>query len=271
MPVLYVIGTPIGNLEDITLRALRVLKEVSLIAAEDTRKTMRLLNHYKIITPLTSFYEHSCQVKTDYLLGRLGTEDVALVSEAGMPGISDPGYELIAAAAGRGITVIVIPGPSAVVTALAAAGLPSDRFFFLGFMPRKSGDRRRVLLAAAREKSTLVLYEAPHRLKETFRDIISVLGNRRCAVCRELTKLHEEVFRGTLEAAESHFSQPRGEFTLVIEGYRGSVEPVSLEQASGMVAELRHSGMAAREALGILIEQTGLSRRELYRIWLKTE
>jgi len=271
MPVLYVVATPIGNLDDITLRAIRVLKEVALIAAEDTRKTLRLLNHYDIKTPLTSFYEHSRQVKTDYLLKRLEEVDIALVSEAGMPGISDPGYELTAAAAERGINVTVIPGASAVVTALAAAGLPSDRFCFLGFMPRKSSDRRRALVAAAREKSTLVLYEAPHRLKETFRDIISVLGNRRCAVCREMTKLHEEVFRGTLEAAESHFSQPRGEFTLVIEGYRGVAEPVSVEQASGMVSELRRSGVPAKEALGTLVEQTGFSRRELYRIWLKIE
>ncbi len=271
MPVLYVVGTPIGNLEDITLRAVRILKEVALIAAEDTRKTLRLLNHYQIKTPLTSFYEHSRQLKTEYLLRRLETEDVALVSEAGMPGISDPGFELIAAAAERGVTVSVIPGASAVVTALAGAGLPSDRFCFLGFMPRKSGDRRRALLAVEREKSTLVLYEAPHRLKDTFRDIISVLGDRRCVVCRELTKLHEEVFRGTLEAADAHFCQPRGEFTLVIEGYRGAQEPVSAEEAARMAAELRRAGMAAREALAMLVERTGLSRRELYRMWLKTE
>jgi 16S rRNA (cytidine1402-2'-O)-methyltransferase len=218
MPVLYVIATPIGNLEDISLRALRLLREVKLIAAEDTRTTRRLLNAYSIRTPLTSYHEHSKRAKLDYLLDYLEKEDLALVSEAGMPGLSDPGYELIVAAIERGIPVVPIPGASAVITALVVSGLPTDQFFYVGFLPRRKGQRQRLLNSIVDDPRTIVAFETPHRLKEALSDIEEILGNRRLSVCRELTKIHEEVFRGRVSQAREHFTEPRGEFSLVIEG-----------------------------------------------------
>ena len=218
MPALYVIATPIGNLEDISLRALRLLREVKLIAAEDTRTTRRLLNAYDIKTPLTSYHEHSKRAKLDYLLGYLEQEDLALVSEAGMPGLSDPGYELIVAAIGRGISVVPIPGASAVVTALVVSGLPTDQFLYLGFLPRRQGQRQRLIGSIADEPRTIVAFETRHRIREALSDIEEILGDRRISVCRELTKVHEEIFRGRVSQAKEHFTEPRGEFSLVIEG-----------------------------------------------------
>ena len=218
MPILYVIATPIGNLEDISLRALRLLREVKLIAAEDTRKTRHLLNAYNIKTPLISYHEHSKRAKLDYLLDYLEKEDLALVSEAGMPGLSDPGYELIVAAIERGISVIPIPGASAVITALVVSGLPTNQFLYLGFLPRRKGQRQRLLSSIVDEPRTIVAFETPHRLKESLSDIEVTLGNRRLSVCRELTKVHEEIFRGRVSQAREHFTEPRGEFSLVIEG-----------------------------------------------------
>jgi 16S rRNA (cytidine1402-2'-O)-methyltransferase len=218
MAILYVVATPIGNLEDISLRALRVLREVKLIAAEDTRKTRRLLNAYNIETPLTSYHEHSKRAKLDYLLGYLEKEDLALVSEAGMPGLSDPGYDLIVAAIERGISVVSVPGPSAVITALVVSGLPTDQFVYVGFLPRRKGQRQRLLSSISDEARTIVAFEAPHRVREALTDIEEILGDRRVSVCRELTKVHEEVFRGRMSQAREHFAEPRGEFSLVIEG-----------------------------------------------------
>lgn len=218
MPVLYVIATPIGNLEDISLRALRLLSEVKLIAAEDTRTTRHLLNAHNIKTPLTSYHEHSKRAKLDYLLDYLEKEDLALVSEAGMPGLSDPGYELIVAAIERGISVVPIPGASAVITALVVSGLPTDQFIYLGFLPRRKGQRQRLLSSIVDEPRTIVAFETPHRLRKALSDIEEILGNRRLSVCRELTKVHEEIFRGRVSQAREHFSEPRGEFSLVIEG-----------------------------------------------------
>jgi 16S rRNA (cytidine1402-2'-O)-methyltransferase len=218
MPVLYVIATPIGNLEDISLRALRLLREVKLIAAEDTRTTRRLLNAYNIKTPLTSYHEHSKRAKLDYLLDYLEKEDLALVSEAGMPGLSDPGYELIIAAIERGICVVPIPGASAVITALVVSGLPTDQFFYVGFLPRRKGQRQRLLSSIVDEPRTIVAFETPHRLGDALNDIEEILGDRRLSVCRELTKVHEEIFRGRVSQAREHFVEPRGEFSLVIEG-----------------------------------------------------
>ncbi len=218
MPALYVIGTPIGNLEDISLRALRLLGEVKLIAAEDTRTTRRLLNAYDIKTPLTSYHEHSKKAKLDYLLEYVEQEDLALVAEAGMPGLSDPGYELIVAAIGRGISVIPVPGASAVIAALVVSGLPTDQFLYLGFLPRRQGQRQRLLGSLIDERRTMVAFETPHRLGGALNDIGEVLGDRRISVCRELTKVHEEVFRGRVSQAREHFAEPRGEFSLVIEG-----------------------------------------------------
>jgi 16S rRNA (cytidine1402-2'-O)-methyltransferase len=218
MSVLYVIATPIGNLEDISLRALRLLREVKLIAAEDTRTTRRLLNAYNIKTTLTSYHEHSKRAKLDYLLDYLENEDLALVSEAGMPGLSDPGYELIVAAIERGIPVVPIPGASAVITALVISGLPTDQFLYVGFLPRRKGQRQRLLNSIVDGRRTIVAFETPHRLKETLSDIEEILGDRRLSVCRELTKVHEEIFRGRVSQAREHFVEPRGEFSLIIEG-----------------------------------------------------
>jgi 16S rRNA (cytidine1402-2'-O)-methyltransferase len=218
MPVLYVIATPIGNLEDISLRALRLLQEVKLIAAEDTRTTRHLLNAHNIKTPLTSYHEHSKRGKLDYLLNYLDKEDIALVSEAGMPGLSDPGYKLIVAAIERGISVVPIPGASAVITALVVSGLPTDQFIYLGFLPRRKGQRQRLLSSIVDEPRTIVAFETPHRLREALSDIEEILGNRRLSVCRELTKVHEEIFRGRVSQAREYFIEPRGEFSLVIEG-----------------------------------------------------
>jgi 16S rRNA (cytidine1402-2'-O)-methyltransferase len=269
MPTLYVIATPIGNLEDMTFRAVRILKEVSLIASEDTRTTAHLLSRYEIKTPLTSYFEHNKKAKLDYLLSKLDAGDLALVSEAGMPGISDPGYELVVAAHERGILVVPIPGASAFISALAVSGLPTDACHYLGFLPRKAGDRKRLLESVAAERVTLAAYEAPHRLIEALHDILSVLGNRRIAVCRELTKLHEEVFRGTVQEAIDHFIAPRGELTLIIEGRTGESPQADIGEASARLRQLRGSGATAREAVAQVASETGISRRELYRLWLK--
>ena len=269
MYTLYVVATPIGNLEDISLRALRILKEVKIIAAEDTRKTSRLLNHYQIATPMTSYYEHNKLVKLNRMLDYLERGDMALVSEAGMPGISDPGYELIVAAIEQGIAVVPVPGASAVTTALAISGLATDRFMFLGFLPNKSAARRRVLESAVAEKGTLIILEAPHRIQDSLQDILAVLGDRRLAACRELTKIHEEVFRGKVSEALEHFSEPKGEFTLVVEGNKAESTKELTADISKKLHDLRRSGMSAKEAIAGLVAETGLSKRELYRAWLE--
>ena len=269
MPNLYVVATPIGNLEDISLRALRILREVKLIAAEDTRKTKRLLNAYHIQTPMTSYHEHNKKTKLDYILNCLKEGDVALVSEAGMPGISDPGYELIVAANQNGIPVIPIPGPSAVITALAVSGLPTDRFLYLGFLPRRASARKQALKSVAQETGTMVILEAPHRLQQALSDLRLVLGDRRLAVCRELTKLHEEVFRGAISQAIDRFIEPRGEFTLVIEGKREEKPQKSNKIIEKRLRDMYQNGVKAKEAIASVAGETGLSRRELYRTWLE--
>jgi 16S rRNA (cytidine1402-2'-O)-methyltransferase len=269
MPNLYVVATPIGNLEDISLRALRILREVKLIAAEDTRKTKRLLNAYSIQTPMTSYHEHNEKIKLDYILNHLKEDDVALVSEAGMPGVSDPGYELIRASARAGIPVVPVPGPSAVITALVVSGLPTDRFLYLGFLPRRASARRQALKSVAQETGTLVILEAPHRLQPTLNDLQLLLGDRQLAVCRELTKLHEEVFRGTIGQAIARFTEPRGEFTLVIEG-KGEEKPqISNKDIEQRLCDMYQSGAKTKEAIVRVAGETGLSRRELYRTFLK--
>jgi 16S rRNA (cytidine1402-2'-O)-methyltransferase len=269
MPTLYVVATPIGNLEDVSLRALRVLREVKLIAAEDTRRTRKLLTAYDIKTPLTSYHERNKLSKMDYVIAALAEGDVALVADAGMPGIADPGHELIVTANERGITVIPVPGPSAVITALAVSGLDTTRFTYIGFLPHRAGERRRLLESVASEPGTLVALETPHRLTAALGDIRQVLGERRLAVCRELTKLHEEVFRGTVSRAVEHFNEPRGEFTLVIEGRGEPEKPQLNENIETELEALRREGVPAREAISRLAGETGITRRELYRAWLK--
>ncbi len=271
MPILYVVATPIGNLEDISLRALRVLREVKLIAAEDTRKTRRLLTAYDIKTPMTSYYEHNKLTKLDHILDQLKEADIALVSEAGMPGISDPGYELIAAASRRNIAVVPIPGPSAITTALAVSGLPTDKFTFIGFLPNKAAARRKALEKIANEPGTIVTLEAPHRIAATLEDIHKTLGDRRIAICREMTKVHEEVFRGTIGEAIKHFTNPRGEFTLVIEGKGSKEKPQMTDAVARQLHEMYLAGATAREAVAIMAGATGLKKKELYQTWLKLD
>ncbi len=268
MPALYVVATPIGNLEDITLRAIRILKEVKLIAAEDTRKTRKLLSAYDIKTPTTSYHEHNKLTKLDYILTRLETEDVALVSDAGMPGISDPGYELISAVSQHNIPIIPIPGPSVLVSALVVSGLPTDSFLFLGFLPHKSSERRRFLKSKAAEKPTLVLFESPHRIQASLIDLLETLGDRKMAVCREMTKVHEEVFRGTISQAIEHFAFPRGEFTLVVAGNTEAAPPENNTDINGKLRRMKKSGLTAREAITQLAGETGRSRKELYQAWI---
>jgi 16S rRNA (cytidine1402-2'-O)-methyltransferase len=272
---LFVVGTPIGNLEDISLRALRTLREVSLIAAEDTRTTRKLLSHYDIHTRITSYNDDNKRKKIPYIIERLRDGDVALVSEAGTPGISDPGQELVAAAWEAGATVVPVPGPSAITAALAAAGIPSRGFTFLSFLPRRTGARRRLLRSFDGRDDTLVVFEAPHRLHETLEDMRAELGDRRIVVCRELTKVHEEVFRGRISEALAHFLEPRGEFTLVVRP--ASEEEPSKEQGqreleATVIEEmrrLRDDGRSAQEALRLLSERYGVARRRLYRLWLE--
>jgi len=267
---LYVVATPIGNLEDISLRALRTLREVKLIAAEDTRRTRQLLTSYDIKTPTTSYHERNKLTKLDYILDCLSEGDVALVSDAGMPGISDPGHELIVAASGRGIPIIPIPGASVVVTALAVSGLDTEQFRYLGFLPHKASARKKLLKSVTADPATIVVLETPHRLTAALGDILEVLGDREIAVCRELTKLHEEVFRGRVSGAIEHFAEPRGEFTLVIAGQKEAAKPQLTAAVEERLRKMRRGGVGAKEAVAKLAEETGLSKKELYRAWLKS-
>jgi len=273
MPTLYLVATPIGNLEDISLRALRILGEVGLIAAEDTRRTRRLLSAYKIKTPLTSYHEHNKDAKLHYLLERLEHEDIALVSEAGMPGISDPGYELVLATIEQGIPLVAIPGPSVLPTALAISGLPTNQFLYLGFLPRNKGQRKRLLDSVVSEPRTIVAFESPHRLLDLLNDILDVLGDRRIAVCRELTKVYEEVFRGTVSQALAHFSQPRGEFTLVIAGCSRvrNQEELTDYFVKEELRRLRCEGITAKEAVAKLAAVTHIPKKVLYKAWLELD
>lgn len=269
MGVLYVVATPIGNLEDITLRALRVLREVELIAAEDTRTTAKLLARYEIKTPMVSFFEHNELARQDEIVRALETQDVAMVSEAGMPTISDPGYRLVHAAAAHGVSVVVVPGPSAVVAALAVSGLPTDRFCFLGFLPRRRVARQQLLVSLRDELHTTVCFEAPHRLLAALQDIQTIWGDRQVVVACELTKLYEEVWRGTVSAALAHFEQrsPRGEFTLVIAGARKQEEPIWSEAAvRRALADLLATGMSRRDAAAEVAQMSHWSRRVVYRL-----
>jgi len=269
MAALYIIATPIGNLEDITLRAIRTLKEVKLIAAEDTRKTRQLLTAFDIKTPTTSYHEHNKLTKLDYLLKVLEQDDIALVSDAGTPGISDPGYELIKAVAKQNVKIIPVPGPSVITSALVVSGLPTDSFCFLGFLPHKSGDRKKLLKARMDERSTLILFESPHRIEASLKDMLQIWGDRQIAVCREMTKIHEEIFRGTLSQAAGYFTSPRGEFTLVVAGKKEGNKIEIKFDIEKQLADMKKAGISAREVISQIAEKTSLSRKELYQAWIK--
>lgn len=275
MGILYVVGTPIGNLEDLTYRAARVLGQVSLIAAEDTRVTRRLLSHLGIRVPLTSYNQHNRRARSPAILEALADADVALVTDAGMPGISDPGAELVSLAAGAGFAVEVVPAVSAVTTALAGSGFPGDAFLFLGFLPRRSRDRRALLLSVGSSSLTLIIFEAPHRVGFALKDLLAALGDRDIAVCREMTKLYQEVWRGPLSQAINHFAEPRGEFTLVVRGAPADQPstgpaPGDMELARQRLARLREGGVRAKDAVAQVAESLGMSKNAVYRLWLET-
>lgn len=273
---LYVIGTPIGNLEDLTLRAGRILSTVPLVAAEDTRVTRRLLAHLDAHPRLLSCHEHNWKRQLPRLLDALAEGDVALATDAGSPAVSDPGAGLVAAVAEAGHSVVSIPGVSAVTAALSVAGLPADRFVFLGFLPRRRSDRTAALLEAARPGRTIVLFEAPHRLRATLADIAENLNDPTVAICRELTKLHEEVWRGAASDALDHFTEPRGEFTIVIGpvALAAPVQPASedelMEAARRALAQHRAAGKRGRDAVAEVVASTGLPRRAVYALWVET-
>jgi len=274
MPTLYVVGTPIGNLEDMSARALRVLRDVEVIATEDTRTTKKLLTHYDIHTKLISFQEHNAPARIPQLLGILEENDVALVTEAGTPGVSDPGVSLVAAAGEAGVPVVSVPGPSSVTAAVSISGFPGERFNFIGFLPRRKGDRKRLFESLANERQTIVALESPHRIKASLVDMLEVWQTRRIAVCRELTKIHEEVFRGTLQAALDYFQEPRGEFTLVIEGAT-SKPPADTESTRSTAKEellrLKSQGLGAKEAVAVVVKSTGMPRKVVYSLWLENQ
>ncbi len=266
---LYIVPTPIGNLEDITLRALRILREVSLIAAEDTRTTHKLLDRYEITTRLTSYHEHNKLGKLEAIFEALAVGDVALVSDAGTPGISDPGYELIGAAIARGVTIVPLPGASAVTTALIASGLPTDGYVYVGFLPRKDRALRDFLADLKTERRTLIAYESPNRLVETLAAIEAVLGDRSVAVARELTKLYEEIFRGAASAARAHFTtrEPRGEITLVIAGAPiALIEVWDEDRVRAALTARIGTGESRKEAARIVSDESGWSRRDVYNL-----
>jgi 16S rRNA (cytidine1402-2'-O)-methyltransferase len=270
---LYVVGTPIGNLEDMTFRAVRILQEVDAIAAEDTRHTGKLLHHFQIKTPQISYHEHNRQHRIPELINRLEQgEAIALVTDAGMPGISDPGYELVKACLETGICVIPIPGPTACITAISAAGLPAFRFTFEGFLPVKGKERQQHLQELQEERRAMVLYEAPHRLRKTLRDLEKILGGDRTLVLgRELTKLHEEFWRGTLAEAVLHYSdtcQPKGEFTLVIAGGDRITPVFSEEYLKAALQNAIAQGLTRSEATRKLAQETELPRRRIYQLAL---
>jgi 16S rRNA (cytidine1402-2'-O)-methyltransferase len=277
MGTLFIVSTPIGNLEDLTRRAERVLREVRLIAAEDTRHTRKLLTHYGINTPAISYHQHNERARLDPILAALDVGDVALVSDAGTPGISDPGWELIRAALAAGHTVTAAPGPVAAVTALVLSGFDPARYTYLGFLPRQASERRALLQGVAGLAWPLVFYEAPHRLLALLKDCRAVLGDRPCAVARELTKLHEEVVRGSLDTALAHITaqSPRGEFTIII-GPAPPLDPVAQAasaedlqaQALAQVLAQVAGGMSPRDAVAAVAAALGLPRRQVYQLWL---
>lgn len=272
---LYLVGTPIGNLEDMSFRAVRVLKQADLIAAEDTRHTGKLLQHFGIATAQLSYHEHNTQQRIPQLIAKLKQQQaIALVTDAGMPGISDPGYELVCACVEAGITVVPIPGPAAVTTAIAAAGLPCDRFVFEGFLPTKGKARRARIDALVAEPRTAVLYESPHRLVKTLTELSEKLGcDRPIVLARELTKRYEEFWRGTLQAALTHYkdSPPKGEFTLLLAPAAPSAPTLSQADIITALKSLLAAGQSRTEASRTLAQRTHLSKREIYQISLEID
>ncbi len=270
--ILYLVGTPIGNLEDITFRAVRILQTVDAIAAEDTRHTGKLLQHFQIKTPQISYHEHNQKNRIPTIINQLQSgQSIALVTDAGMPGISDPGYELIKACIDAEITVVPIPGPTAAIAALIGSGLSTDRFIFEGFLPTKASEKQQRLTILSREERTIIFYEAPHRLRQTLQDFAENFGQERLLViARELTKLHEEFWRGQIRDAIANYTirEPQGEFTLVVNG-SDLVTPVLSEAAiKTELQALLNQGISRSQASKQLAEQISLPRRQIYQLAL---
>ena len=271
---LYVVGTPIGNLSDFSERGKESLEKADFIAAEDTRVTVKLLNHFGIKKEMVSYYEHNKRDKGEFIINRiLKGENCALVSDAGMPAISDPGEELVRAAHEAGVTVESVPGPCALVTALAISGMPSGRFCFEGFLSVNKISRRKHLEELKNEKRTMIFYEAPHKLPATLKDMLEAFGDRRAALVRELTKIHETVFRTTLSEAAEYYEQnpPKGEFVLIIEGKQEAEEVCSLENAAELAGKLMEGGSSLSSAAKEAAEATGVKKSEIYKILLDSK
>ncbi len=270
---LYIVGTPIGNLEDTTFRAVQTLQKVDLIAAEDTRHTGKLLQHFQIQTPQLSYHQHNEQSRIPELIEELNQgKTIALVTDAGMPGISDPGYELVKACVEANISVVPIPGVTASITALSASGLPTNKFIFIGFLPTKIKLRQEQLEKLSNSLETIVLYESPYRLLQTLEDLAKILGrNRKIVLARELTKLHEEFWRGTVGQAIIHYqnNQPKGEFTIVIAGAEPELPVLSEDAIKQELQELFAQGISRSQASRQLAQKINLSRRKIYQIALK--
>lgn len=269
---LYVVGTPIGNLEDMSVRAVRTLGEVDFIAAEDTRVTLKLLNHFEIKKPMVSYHEHNAREKGGEILTRLlAGESCAIVTDAGMPCISDPGEDLVRLCAQNGIDTKVVPGPSAAISALALSGLDTSKFVFEGFLNPQKNTRLERLEELRREKRTIIFYEAPHKLCDTLRAMYQVLGNRRITLARELTKIYEEVIRTTLSQAVALYEEkaPKGEFVLVVEGMCEEEQTLSIEQALDLIQTLTEKGESLSKAAKDVARQTGFKKGELYSKFLE--
>ena len=269
---LYIIATPIGNLEDLTLRALRVLREVDLIAAEDTRHTRKLLSHYEIATSLTSYHDHIETSKAQVLIeGLQSGENIALVSDAGTPCISDPGYRLVKGAAEAGIAVVPIPGPSMLTALLSVGGLPTDRFAFEGFLPAKQSQRQKALQGLRREERTMIFFESPHRLVRMITDLGDIFGDREIVIGRELTKKFEEILRGRICSLQADLQSRhiKGEIALLVAGWDGQQEKASEQSIEEILQQLLADGLALKEAARIVSEQYGLSKREAYTLGIK--
>ena len=272
---LYLVATPIGNLEDITLRALKILQEVDVIAAEDTRHTRKLLSHYDIHTPLTSYHQHNERSKGEDLVVRMREGlKVALVSDAGMPGISDPGYEIVVLAGAQGLPIIPIPGATASLSALAVSGLPTDRFVFEGFLPRKSKAKNEILAQLQTETRTIIFYEAPHRLVATLQELLQALGDRKIVLAREITKKHEEFLRGTISSMLAYYEdvKPKGEYTLVVGASDSLAEnkaELTIDQAVAEVSRLEKAGLDRKTAIKEVAKSFGFPKREVYNAVLK--
>lgn len=269
MGTLYLVATPIGNLEDMSPRAIRTLREASLIAAEDTRHSGKLLKHFEIETPITSYFEHNKLDKLDFILEKLATGDVALISDAGMPAVNDPGYELVKAALDASYDVRPIPGPSAPITALTVSGLPTDSFLYLGYLPHKTSERHRRLEEVESQPYTLIFLESPYRVVEALEDISSILGDRHICVAREMTKMYEEYWRGKVSGAVEYFKSqlPRGEFTLVLEGKTKDETSVwTEEQLHRAIEKERKNEKSAKEISIELAKQSGWNKKEVYRL-----